>query len=154
VSTKKSPAGRRQRVLLTRRERWVIPRWPPLRRVLKKILADHGVEGTLTLALVDDAEMRRVHQQFLGEDTATDVLSFLLDPEGIHGLDEVFGEVVVSAETALREARKRGLAPEREVGLYAIHGTLHLVGFDDTDAMSRRKMRREERKYLGMYEEE
>ena len=72
--------------------------------------------------------------------------------EGIGGLDDVFGEVVVSAETALREASKRGLTPEREVALYSIHGTLHLVGFDDTDATSCRKMRREERKYLMIYE--
>jgi probable rRNA maturation factor len=145
---------RRRRVLLTRRERLVIPPWPPLRRVLEKILVDYGVAGTLSLALVDDAEIRRVHRQFLGQDTATDVLSFLLETEGegIGGLDDVFGEVVVSAETALREASKRGLTPEREVALYSIHGTLHLVGFDDTDATSCRKMRREERKYLMIYE--
>ena len=112
------------------------------------------MQGTLTVALVEDAEIRRVHRQFLGEDTPTDVLSFLLDGEKIRGLDELLGEVVVSAETALREARKRRLLPEREVALYAIHGTLHLVGFDDTDTTSRRKMRREERKYLKIYDEE
>lgn len=146
--------GRLTRVLLTRRERSVVPRWPPLRRVLKKVLVDHEMQGTLTVALVEDAEIRRVHRQFLGEDTPTDVLSFLLDGEKIRGLDDLLGEVVVSAETALREARKRRLLPEREVALYAIHGTLHLVGFDDTDATSRRKMRREERKYLKIYDEE
>ena len=48
-------------------------------------------------------------------------------------IEPIFGEVVVSGKTALREAEKRGLPVDRELALYAIHGVLHLVGFDDVE---------------------
>jgi probable rRNA maturation factor len=140
-------------VLLARRGRHPAPAWPPLRRTLLALLADHGAAGTLSVALVGDEEMRRLHRDFAGIDEATDVLSFPL--AGAGGVDDgVLGEVVVSTETALREARRRGLAPDREIALYAIHGTLHLVGHDDTDPARRRLMRRREREYLAVWSAE
>ena len=61
------------------------------------------------------------------------------------------GEIVVSAETAAREASRRGLPVPREVALYSIHGALHIMGFDDLDPQSRRAMRHGERKYIQRY---
>ena len=129
--------------------------WPPLRRVLKRILEDHDVEGTLSVVFVSDSEMRRLHEEFFGEDRPTDVISFPLreDAEEPDDPDAVFGEVVVSTETAFREASNRNLPVAREVALYAIHGTLHLVGFDDSTAVSRLEMRRQERRYVKLYRE-
>jgi probable rRNA maturation factor len=144
-------AGVAARVLLSRRDRRAPFSWPPLRKVLLRLLADHSVGGTLSVAVVDDGEIQRVHHEFLGLDTPTDVLSFPLGPADGSGPGGVFGEVVVSAETALREARRRGLLPEEELALYAIHGALHLVGFDDHDPASRRAMRRAERRYLALH---
>ena len=142
-------------ILLARLESWIKPRWAPLRQALLSILKDHRAKGTLSLALVDDALIRDIHRKFLNEDRPTDVLSFLLEPISVGhrpaGSERVFGEVVVSAETAMREAKKRGLPPEEELALYAIHGTLHLVGFDDQDPKCRRKMRRAEQQYLARY---
>src|SRR2546428_428908 len=145
-------------VLLSRLEGSIQPRWAPLRRVLAAVLRDHGVSGTLSLALVSDDQIRSLHREFLNEDRATDVISFPLEsppsasqPRGRGRPKGIFGEVVVSSETALREARKRRLPPEEELALYAIHGTLHLVGFDDRDRESRRKMRQAERWYLEEY---
>ena len=112
------------------------------------LLKDHGARGTVSVAIVGDEEIRKIHRQFLGADEATDVLSFRLDSACPGPHDDMFGEIVVSAETALREARKRGRAPERELALYAIHGALHLVGWDDRAAGDRRKMRLMERKYM------
>ncbi len=126
--------------------------WTPLRRVLLRILADHGTHGTVSLAIVSDEEIRRVHREFMNDDTPTDVLSFLLRTRADGPHDTTLGEVIVSAETALREARKRGVPPEREVALYAIHGALHLVGFDDLAPASRRRMRRAERRYLALHD--
>lgn len=139
-------------VFLARHERSVRVRWPPLRRVLLRILRDHGVTGVLGVALVGDEEMRKLHLEFLGLDSATDVLSFPLGPADGSGPGGIFGEVVVSLETALREGKRRGIPPEREAALYAIHGALHLTGLDDRDPASRRRMRRAERKYLAMME--
>lgn len=142
------------RVLLTRRERRIRPPWPPIRRVLQRILDDHNVDGTLSVVLVSDAEIGRLHGEYLGDDRPTDVLSFPLeDPSVRLPADAEFGEVIVSTETAQREAGRRDLPVAREVALYAIHGTLHLMGLDDLDATGRREMRRWERHYLELYRE-
>lgn len=141
-----------------------------LRGVLVRILDDHGVRRTLSLALVDDARIREIHREFLGVDSPTDVISFPLEKDGTGvdnsfpleedrtGVDadpeDPFGEVVVSVETALREAPGHGHEARREAALYAIHGTLHLVGFDDLDEASRAEMRRAETEYLTVYDTE
>ena len=146
----------RRRVLLTRRERRIRPGWMPLRRVLHSILDDHDVEGTLSVVFVSDAEMSRLHEEFLGEDRPTDVLSFpLAEDSGASRHPEAefaeFGEVVVSLDTAQREAGKRDLPVAREVALYAIHGTLHLMGLDDVTSAGCREMRGRERHYVKLY---
>jgi probable rRNA maturation factor len=142
------------RIHLARFERCVTVPWPPLRGVLRRILTDHGLAGELGLAVVGDETMARIHGEYLGEEVATDVLSFPLgaadgEPR-VPGA--VVGEVVVSAETALREARRRGLDPRRELALYAIHGVLHLAGYDDRSQAVRRRMRRAEARYLQLYD--
>lgn len=142
------------RVLLTRRERLLRPAWLPIKKTLQKLLSDHNIEGTLSVVFVTDSEIQNVHAEFLGEDRPTDVLSFpLLTPDEAPVVDRetVFGEVVVSAETALREAKNRRLPASREAALYVIHGTLHLVGFDDHSSPDRRRMRRAERHYVDLY---
>lgn len=88
------------------------------------------------VALVDDATMAELHERFLGEEGPTDVLSF------------PHGEIVVSADTALREAEARGIPPLHELLLYVVHGALHLEGFDDKTEEARRRMRAEERRVL------
>jgi probable rRNA maturation factor len=90
----------------------------------------------VTVALVDDRTMARLHEQFLGTKGPTDVLSF---PDG---------EIVVSGDTALREARSRGVDPVHELMLYVVHGALHLDGHDDRKPKDRSRMRDAERKVL------
>ena len=147
------------RVVLSRRARHAAPRWGPLKAVLQRILADHGARGTLSIALVSDRVIAGIHEKFLGIAGPTDVLSFPL--AGSHARtssggspmahDDVLGEVVVSVESARREAMEREIEPGDEAALYAIHGTLHLVGFDDHDPRRRRAMRGAERKYLDAF---
>jgi probable rRNA maturation factor len=103
------------------------------------------VEGELSIALVDDREIRKVHAEFLDDDSPTDVISFHFDDGG----PGPFGELVISAETALREARARKIPPRVELARYAIHGVLHLLGYDDHTPEGRRQMRRLERRYLS-----
>ncbi len=124
--------------------------------MLRRILEDYDVAGTLSVVFVSDPEMARLHGEFLGDDRPTDVLSFLLpgdDPAAPMPADAAFGEVIVSTETALREASRRNLPVAREVALYAIHGTLHLLGLDDLDSAARRVMKRRERHYVELYRE-
>ena len=103
----------------------------------------------LSVAVVDDRQMHELNREYHGVDDTTDVLAFPLEsPIALPGEQPLLGEVILSAETAQREAARRGFAYEREVALYAIHGTLHLLGYDDHRPDDRRRMRRRERTLL------
>ena len=91
----------------------------------------------VVVALVDDDTMAELHERFLGIPEPTDVLSF------------PHGEIVVSADTARREAVARGTDPLAELVLYVVHGALHLAGHDDRKPKQQTKMRAAERKVLA-----
>ena len=95
---------------------------------------------TISVAVVDDAAISKLNEEFLRPPGPTDVLSFLLE-RGDEFLD---GEVVVSAETALRMAPRYGWSAGEELLLYVIHGTLHLAGYDDATPQQRAMMRSRE----------
>jgi probable rRNA maturation factor len=117
-----------------------------IRSAVRTILKDHAIgAGEISVAVVDDATMARLHREYLLADEPTDVLSFLL--ESADGYLE--GEIVVSAETAAAAAPGFGLSPGDEVLLYVIHGMLHLVGYDDTTPRKRAAMRSQERMYVA-----
>ncbi len=96
--------------------------------------------------LTDDRELLRLNREFLGQDYATDVLSF---PEP--GPDDFLGEMAISVERAKEQARSRGHRLDEEIGILMLHGLLHLLGMDhETD---RGRMARAEtrwRKKLGL----
>ena len=108
-----------------------------LRRVVAAALA-HGERPALpvSLLLTDDAEIARLHGQFLGDPTPTDVISLDLDGTA---------ELVVSVQTAKRTAAAHGHTLRAEVALYVVHGILHVCGFDDVRARERSAMRAAER---------
>ena len=110
---------------------------------------DFGGESgrEVSLALVSDETLAELHGRFLDDPSKTDVMSFLLeeDEDG----DGAWGEVIVSVDRAREVAKERGLAFEREVVLYVVHGTLHLCGFDDHEDEDRAEMRAAEAAVLA-----
>ena len=82
----------------------------------------------ISVAIVSDARMSAVHERFLRIAGPTDVITFQ------------HGEIIVSAETAQRNAEEYNTAPDAEIRLYIIHGILHLMGFDDTTPGAARLM--------------
>lgn len=86
--------------------------------------ADRNVD----VSLVDDAAIRRLNARYHHTDSRTDVLAFDLETPGPSAL---LGEVVISAETAARQAATVRVAVALEIDLLAIHGLLHLVGYED-----------------------
>ena len=100
----------------------------------------------LSVALVGDSQMSRLHQQFMNVAGPTDVLTFPLDTDARGRA--ISGEVIVCIPFAVREAGKRAIAPAKEVLLYALHGMLHLCGFDDRTAKAFRTMHRKEDQIL------
>jgi len=118
-----------------------------LRRIVRTVLLGEGRRrASISLAFVEDATIARLHGQFLGSPTPTDVLTFPLSDRP----DFLVGEIVVSTETAQRQARSRRHDPLAETYLYVIHGLLHLCGYEDTTPASRQLMRRRERHYLRL----
>ncbi|REJ78279.1 MAG: rRNA maturation RNase YbeY [Acidobacteria bacterium] len=82
-----------------------------------------------TVVLVSDRRMRELNLTFRGKDRATDVLSFpYRDPE--FSDTEFLGDIVISAETASRQASENGLTLETELRQLILHGILHLSGYD------------------------
>ncbi|MFH0982541.1 MAG: rRNA maturation RNase YbeY [Planctomycetota bacterium] len=118
-----------------------------IKRAVAVTLQRHGRDAArISVALVDDARMAGLNQRYLGHPGPTDVLSFDLGESDAHAPLE--GEIVISWETAAREAACRGHSIEAEAMLYVVHGTLHLVGFDDRSPEAAAAMHAEEDRVL------
>jgi probable rRNA maturation factor len=97
------------------------------------------------VALVDDREISRLNRRYRGARRATDVLAFNLASPGPSRL---LGEVVISAETAARQAARLRIPVALELDLLLVHGLLHLVGYDDHAPAKARLMHEREREIL------
>ena len=118
-----------------------------MHQAVQAILQDAAItDARIGVAIVGDPAIAKLHSEFLNDPTPTDVLSFVL--EQAPGMLE--GEVVVSADTAASSAPQFGCTAEEELLLYVIHGTLHLVGYDDAGPRARAVMRKREKKYLSL----
>lgn len=106
----------------------------------------------VSVALVSDAAIRRLSRRFLGIDKPTDVLAFPLRGEVVG--DHMLGEVIVSVDRARLQARKIGHSPRSEVALLAVHGVLHLLGYDDTTPVAAARMARRQRTLVAEAGEE
>lgn len=105
-------------------------------------------DAELSLSLVGDAEIRKLKRQYFGVDAATDVLSFPAGDFPGPG-PRPLGDVVISLDTARRNARTFGNTLGRELALYLAHGLLHLLGFDHRSVREARAMEAQERRLLG-----
>lgn len=116
-------------------------------RVVRHVLAQHGCShGLISLAIVDSQTMRQLNRQYLNHDDATDVLSFLFSRQNRR--KSLSGEIVVCADVAASVASDRSWSWQEELLLYAVHGALHLVGYNDQSIAQRRRMRAAEQKVL------
>ena len=140
------------------------------RRLLKKIanalLAELEIEkAEIGIYLVAAPEMTRLNEKFLRHTGSTDVITFdyrdtveqasSLSPSRLQQVRDrqdacptLHGEIFVCVDEAVLQARKFGTSWQSEVVRYIIHGVLHLLGFDDSSADARRKMKREENRRL------
>jgi len=107
------------------------------------------------VAFVSDRKIRSLNKKYLNHDYATDVLSFDLRssfsvpfPRG-RGRRFLIGEIVVSTDTAVKNAAIYGTSVKREIILYLIHGILHLLGYDDHTPQEIQTMRRKEAQLLA-----
>jgi len=106
----------------------------------------------VSLLLLDDSGITALNEQYRGKPRPTDVLSFPMytakELRQFH--PEILGDVVISVETAARQAEHAGCALWEEMTRLLIHGILHLLGFDhENNAVGARAMRARERRILA-----
>jgi len=109
-----------------------------IRKLVNAICIRFAVaRAVVSIAIVDDAQIRELNNQFLEADVTTDCLSFDLsdDPESAKSY-----ELVVNGQMALRQGQTRRHSPQAELALYVTHGMLHNLGFDDADEAQAKKM--------------
>ena len=128
-----------------------------LLRVLHEAVALTGLErqpgfGAATelhVILVGSRTMARLNAGFCGHDGPTDVLSFGLGGDAAASGPVVAGEIYICPAVAVVAARRYRTGLAEECVLYAVHGMLHLAGFDDGEPLRRRAMRGAERRVMG-----
>ena len=126
-----------------------------LKRTARAILKSVGEpSATLAVSLVGDDEIRELNRIHRGKDRPTDVLSFpLAEASDPVGGERLLGDVVISIETARRQAADYDASLEAELKRLLVHGVLHVIGHDHRQADERRRMKAEERriaKAIGM----
>jgi probable rRNA maturation factor len=131
-------------------------------RLARSVLRQEQVAAAeISVAILDDRKIHAINRQFLNHDYPTDVISFVLEcrvdkevsgntPNNVRrGTAKVIdGEIVISAQTAVRNAASYGIGPQNELALYLVHGLLHICGYDDRTPAEKRLMRRREAEAL------
>jgi probable rRNA maturation factor len=118
---------------------------PKLRKLVKTIcnrFTRHEIRDAryqISIAIVDNAKIRKINSQFLNRKSTCDCLSFDLSDDDGPRSSKLF-ELVVNGEMAVKEANLRGHPGEAELALYITHGLLHNLGFDDSGQSGAKKM--------------
>ncbi len=120
-----------------------------MQRIAQQILRSADNAGAeLSLSLVGDRRMRGLNARYRHKPRPTDVLAFAAR-DAPQPATRLLGDVVISLDTARRQARRAGQSLDRELVTLLIHGILHLVGYDhERSARDASRMRRKERAIL------
>jgi len=127
-----------------------------LRRLIKAArkslqVEQFGKSAEISIVLADDERIQELNREYRKADRPTDVLAFSqLEGEEteVPGKRLALGDVVISVDTAERQAAEQGHALENELDLLIIHGVLHLLGYDDQTEADAAEMRRHENRIL------
>ncbi len=113
-----------------------------VRRVITTTLtAEKSKKRFVSVLLTNDKEIRAINKKFLKHDVATDVISFESGAGHLIGKEaDYLGDVVVSVDMAQSVAKELDIPWRNELARYLVHGTLHLLGYDDRATVDRDKM--------------
>lgn len=110
-----------------------------------KALKKEGIKhGRVDIILVDDAYLKKLHKQWMGDGSATDVMTFPIEEE-----PPILGEIYISVDMARRNAGEYGVTLTNELCRLAVHGALHLCGYDDATDEQRAIMHKLENRYIS-----
>ncbi|MDQ2865090.1 MAG: rRNA maturation RNase YbeY [Candidatus Eremiobacteraeota bacterium] len=121
-----------------------------LKRVMNALLAAVGEERSdISIALVNDAAIQAINRQFRSKDAPTDVLSFPMFDDAANDVqtgERLLGDIVISVDTARRQACEYDAPLQRELYRLLLHGLLHIMGHDHMKDEERVRMEAEERR--------
>lgn len=111
-----------------------------IKKAILRVFSKEGLKksGEITISFVGDKKIRELNLQYLHKDRPTDVLAFnLSEPQD----KEMAADIVVSVDTAIHNAKIFKTTPVYELYLYAVHGMLHILGYNDRNERERKIMR-------------
>lgn len=97
----------------------------------------------INICFVDNPQIKKFNAKFLKTNESTDVLAFNLSDE-----KKILADIMISTDTAIKQARKFKTTPDYELLLYVVHGLLHILGFDDRTKAGISLMRKKESEYV------
>ena len=115
-------------------------------------------DAELSVTFVDNDEIQEINRDYRGKDMPTDVISFALEETGeeeleITGTDmpRILGDIIISVDRTAEQASDYGHSFERELGFLAVHGFLHLLGYDHMNEADEKKMFGRQEEILGRF---
>jgi probable rRNA maturation factor len=125
-----------------------------IRAALKTIMTHLGCSDKyISVSFVDDDKIRALNKHYLGKDNPTNVLSFSMRENDYGDINpNVLGDIVISAQTAKKDAGTGGLTVAQEIDFLMIHGLLHLLGFnhEKTTKDKANKMKQKEKELFHL----
>lgn len=127
-----------------------------IREIARKVIEGEYKEGMdlskmkVSIAFLTDEEMTHINKAYTGREGSTDVLAFrMYDEIDRDGPFFMLGEVLVSVDRAISQAKESGWSPASEVKLLVVHGLLHLLGYDHASDSEAFQMRLKEKEYMA-----
>lgn len=127
----------------------VRPNQNKIKKLIRKVLKEEKADNIkqVNICLTDDSLMKKFNLKYKKEDNSTDVLSFeVIDRNKIKN---VCADIVISTQTACKNAKRFKTTPQYEIRLYCIHGLLHLLGYNDNNKQNAAQMRERELLYAN-----
>jgi probable rRNA maturation factor len=123
--------------------RYRIAKRPVVGYVQRVLKVEKIQRATVNVVFVGSHYSRVLNRKYLAHDCVTDVLSFTLEPA-----ENLEGEIYVNADRARQQAKEYGVSAANELARLVIHGTLHLLGYDDRTPRGVKRMRTQEEQHL------
>ncbi len=131
-----------------------------IERMLHHAAQAEGIEAgsELSLIFMNNEEIQQINHEYRGKNVPTDVISFAMEELGegemeieVEGAPRILGDIVISVERAKEQAVDYGHSDERELGFLAIHGFLHLLGYDHMTSEDEKEMTKKQETILQSF---
>lgn len=126
-----------------------------LKDLLMNVARDEGLENIIfNVIIIDNSRIREINREYRNIDRETDVISFALEDDKTFNLKDirVLGDIYISIEKTRSQAKEYGHSFKRELSFLAIHGFLHLLGYDHMEKDEEEEMFKKQEEVLSRYE--